>query len=64
MKKVKREIAYGAGKMTIRKLSGQNKWRLYSEKGRNLGTYSSKAGAVKRENQVNYFKSRAARWKK
>lgn len=31
-------------------------YRLYSKKGKNLGTYDSKAGAEKREKQVNYFK--------
>jgi hypothetical protein len=41
----------------IRKLAGQNKWRLYSLKtGKNLGTYNTKAGAVNREKQVNFFK--------
>lgn len=41
----------------IRKL-GPRKFRLYSHKGKNLGTYASRAGAVKRERQVNYFKHR------
>jgi hypothetical protein len=51
--------------MVIRKLPGQNKWRLVSEKsGRNLGTYPTKAQAIARERQVNFFKMRAARWKK
>jgi hypothetical protein len=41
----------------IRKLPGQRKWRLYSLKtGRNLGTYPSKAKAVARERQVQFFK--------
>ena len=31
-------------------------YRLYSHSGKNLGTYSSKAGAEKRERQVQYFK--------
>jgi hypothetical protein len=31
-------------------------YRLYSKKGKNLGTYDSKIGAEKREKQVNYFK--------
>jgi hypothetical protein len=31
-------------------------YRLYSHSGKNLGTYPSKAGAEKRERQVNYFK--------
>lgn len=31
-------------------------YRLYSHKGKNLGTYPTKAGAEKREKQVNYFK--------
>lgn len=34
-----------------------NKYRLVSKKtGKNLGTYPSKAGAEKRERQVQYFK--------
>lgn len=31
-------------------------YRLYSKKGRNLGTYPSRSGAEKRERQVQYFK--------
>lgn len=43
----------------IRKI-GPRKWRLYSKDGtRNLGTYSSRAGALKRERQVQYFKYKA-----
>lgn len=38
----------------IRKVGGQ--YRLYSKKGKNLGTYPSRAGAEKREKQVQYFK--------
>lgn len=34
-----------------------NKYRLVSKStGRNLGTYDSKEGAMKRERQVQYFK--------
>lgn len=39
---------------TIRKVKGG--YRLVSGKGKNLGTYPSKAGAEKRERQVQYFK--------
>jgi hypothetical protein len=39
----------------IRKLKGK-KWRVYSSKGRNLGTYRSRAGAKKRLRQVEFFK--------
>lgn len=39
---------------TIRKVKGG--YRLVSKKGKNLGTYPSKAGAEKRERQVQYFK--------
>ena len=43
--------------MVIRKLPGVRKWRLYSKTtGRNLGTYPTKAGAVKREQQIQWFK--------
>ena len=41
----------------IRKLPGQRKWRLYSlSTGKNLGTFTSKAAAVRHERQVQYFK--------
>jgi len=40
----------------IRKLPNQNKWRLYSSKGRNLGTFSSKEKAEKHEREVQFFK--------
>jgi hypothetical protein len=33
-------------------------YRLYSHSGRNLGTYPTRAGAKKREQQVQYFKHR------
>jgi len=39
---------------TIRKV--KSGYRLLSGKGKNLGTYPSKAGAEKRERQVQYFK--------
>ena len=38
----------------IRKVKGG--YRLVSGAGKNLGTFPSKAGAVKREAQVNFFK--------
>jgi hypothetical protein len=43
----------------IRKLPGQRKWRLYSkETHRNLGTFTSKAAALKHERAVQFFKRR------
>ena len=33
-------------------------YRLYSHKGKNLGTFPSKAGAEKHEREVEYFKHR------
>lgn len=39
----------------IRKVDG-NKYRLYSKKGKNLGTFDSRAGAEKHEREVQYFK--------
>lgn len=42
--------------MTIRKV--KSGFRLVSRKGKNLGTFKSRKGAVKRERQVNYFKRR------
>lgn len=44
--------------MTIRKV--KSGYRLVSKKGKNLGTYRSKAGAQKREKQVQFFKKKAA----
>lgn len=38
----------------IRKVKGG--YRLYSQKGKNLGTFDSKAGAQNHEREVNYFK--------
>ncbi len=40
--------------MTIRRVKGG--YRLVSRNGKNLGTYSSKTGAQKRERQVQFFK--------
>lgn len=40
----------------IRKVKGG--YRLVSHSGKNLGTYATKAGAKKREAQVNYFKAK------
>jgi DnaJ-domain-containing protein 1 len=46
----------------IKKLKGQNKWRLYSKtkgrdgKRRNLGTYDSLAKCKEREEQIQFFK--------
>ena len=45
-------------RMTIRKV--KSGYRLVSKKGKNLGTYKSKAGAEKRERQVQYFKKKKA----
>jgi len=46
----------------IRKLAGQNKWRLYSkESHKNLGTFGSKSAAVVHERQVQFFKHRSVR---
>ena len=39
---------------TIVKVDG--KYRLLSKKGKNLGTYDTKKGAIDREKQVQYFK--------
>lgn len=41
----------------VRKI-GDDKWRVYSEKGKNLGTYNSQADAKKRLQQVHYFKNK------
>lgn len=45
--------------MVIRKVPGKRLWRLYSKvTHRNLGTYPTRAGAVRRERQVQFFKRR------
>ena len=46
----------------IRKIGG--KYRLLSHKGKNLGTYGSRAGAEKREREVEYFKHHERELKK
>lgn len=43
--------------MTIRKLPSGG-YRLYSKKGRNLGTFQTRAAARTHEREVNYFKGR------
>ena len=35
---------------------GKEKFRVYSEKGRNMGTYKTRAGAKKRLREIEYFK--------
>lgn len=42
-------------KSYIRQL-GEKKFRVYSEKGKNMGTYKSRAGAKKRLRDIEYFK--------
>jgi hypothetical protein len=39
----------------IRKI-GENKYRVVSQKGKNLGTYPSRKAAEKRLQEVEYFK--------
>lgn len=41
----------------IRKLRDKDQWRVYSEEGRNLGTYDSESAAKERLQQIHYFKS-------
>ena len=43
-------------KSKIRKLK-DNKYRVYSEKGRNMGTFNSKTKAKNRLKEIEYFKS-------
>lgn len=43
----------------IKKLKGENKWRVYSKGGRNLGTYDSESDAKKRLQQIHFFKNNA-----
>lgn len=47
--------------MTIRKIG--SKFRLVSKKGKNLGTFSSRSAAEKRERQVQFFKRKKRRKK-
>jgi hypothetical protein len=45
--------------MTIRKLPGQRKYRLYgNQTGKNLGTFSTRKAALKHEQEVRFFKWR------
>jgi hypothetical protein len=54
----KREFKGVSPKMDESIVKVDGKFRLVSKKtGRNLGTYDTKAGAMKRERQVQYFKS-------
>jgi hypothetical protein len=41
----------------LRKLPGQNKWRVTSKSGRNFGTYTSKSKAETRLAQIEMFSS-------
>jgi hypothetical protein len=43
----------------IRKIPGKNQWRVYSEKGKNMGTYKTKHEAHIRLSQVEAFKAGA-----
>ncbi len=43
-------------KVAYIKQIGKNKFRVYSEKGRNMGTYNSRAAAKKRLRDIEYFK--------
>jgi hypothetical protein len=51
------------GFLVIKKLPN-GKFQLVSKKGKNLGTFKTRAEAEKRERQVNFFKSRRKRKKK
>ena len=43
----------------IRKLPN-GKYRVFSEKGKNMGTYDSRKGALKRLRQIEFFKHKKA----
>lgn len=43
----------------IKKLRGKNLFRVYSEEGKNLGTYKSMIAAKKRLKQIEYFKHKS-----
>jgi hypothetical protein len=47
----------------IRKIPNHRLWRIYSisKPRRNLGTFPSKALAIKHERQIEFFKHRASR---
>ena len=42
----------------IRKMPNKNEWKLYSKKGKVLGTFKSRKKAVDRERQIQYFKNK------
>jgi hypothetical protein len=41
----------------VRKLKNKDKWRVYSEEGKSLGTYNSLSAANNRLNEIHYFKN-------
>jgi hypothetical protein len=45
--------------MTVRRVKGG--YRLYSKKGKNLGTFKTKAAAKKHEREIQYFKRKGKR---
>jgi hypothetical protein len=58
MDKIIKNIIGDVGKNYIRKLPGHKMWRVYSEKGRNMGTFPSPGLALRRLEQVEYFRNR------
>lgn len=54
LRDLKQDISQEEIDETIRKVGSQ--YRLYSGKGKNLGTFPTKAGAEKHEREVQYFK--------
>lgn len=40
----------------IKKLPGKNKWRVYSESGKNMGTFDSESAAKKHLSEIEFFK--------
>ena len=51
---IRDEVPAESVEETIRKVEGG--YRLYSKKGKNLGTFDTRAGAEKHEREVQYFK--------
>lgn len=47
-------------KLSYIKNIGHGKWRVYSKKGKTLGTYNTKEEALKRLRQIEFFKHKKA----
>lgn len=54
------KIKNNLSKFSYIKNIGNGKWRVFSEDGKNMGTFTSKEKAIKRLKQIEYFKHKKA----